>query len=86
MSILMTMEFSHTLFQWIVVVILLSAVVLLTRQMVLDERMRRMMPPGPPGVPLLGNVLQLSGSQWLQFTAWSRKYGLSYLLTVPSYD
>lgn len=35
----------------------------------------RRVPPGPPGVPLLGNTLQLKGEQWLLFSAWRKTYG-----------
>jgi len=44
-----------------------------------------MMPPGPLGFPLLGNVLQVPTSlPWFQFTRWSRKYGKHLLLLVMS--
>ncbi|KAF9525611.1 cytochrome P450 [Crepidotus variabilis] len=32
-------------------------------------------PPGPRGLPLIGNVLQLSDENWLTFTEWKFKYG-----------
>lgn len=33
-------------------------------------------PPGPPGIPLLGNAYQIpSDRQWLKFDEWTRKYG-----------
>ena len=35
----------------------------------------RKLPPGPSGVPILGNALQMVGDQWLQFSAWRKEYG-----------
>jgi len=36
---------------------------------------RKSPPPGPSGLPVLGNALQLGEFPWLNFTAWKDKYG-----------
>ncbi|KZO99731.1 cytochrome P450 [Calocera viscosa TUFC12733] len=52
-----------------------------------DEMRKRTsrLPPGPPGLPLLGNILQLP-SQFLyrKLTAWSDRYGPIYTFWIGS--
>ncbi|VDC01480.1 unnamed protein product [Peniophora sp. CBMAI 1063] len=43
---------------------------------------RQKMPPGPPGLPLVGNVLQLKNEQWFRFSEWRRTYGDIFTLNV----
>jgi hypothetical protein len=45
----------------------------------LRERARRAgrsLPPGPRGLPFIGNVLELPHSEpWLKYAEWSKRYG-----------
>jgi hypothetical protein len=48
----------------------------------------RKLPPGPKGLPLLGNALDLRSKQWLKFSKWKAEFGQkpSRLLTIVSDD
>ncbi|KAJ3558855.1 hypothetical protein NM688_g681 [Phlebia brevispora] len=46
------------------------------------SRLRKTMPPGPQGLPLLGNIFELGIFQWLQFTKWQEQYGPIFSLNL----
>ena len=39
----------------------------------------RYLPPGPRGLPILGNIFQIPKFQWFRFTEWKEVYGMSSL-------
>ena len=41
------------------------------------------LPPGPRGLPIVGNVLDMPSShEWLKFAEWKDKYGEFYTLAT----
>jgi hypothetical protein len=37
-------------------------------------------PPGPPALPIFGNLFQLTLDAWRPFTDWKSKYGEKFLI------
>ena len=51
------------------------------------HRHQQRLPPGPPGLPIIGNLYHVPASQpWLKFIEWSREYGMEFwvLLSLSS--
>ncbi|THG98108.1 hypothetical protein EW026_g4018 [Hermanssonia centrifuga] len=62
---------------------LLSALLMKYAASVVNNyRVRKQMPPGPPGLPLLGNIFQLTRSPWLRFVEWKDHYGSIFSLNL----
>ncbi|CAL1709871.1 unnamed protein product [Somion occarium] len=60
----------------------LSSIITITITLINGYRTRRLMPPSPPGLPLLGNVFQLPQFQWHRFTEWKAQYGDLFSLNL----
>lgn len=55
---------------------LLLAVLYALRRVLESRKRSTPMPPGPPGLPILGNVRDMpTDHEWLTFTEWGKTYG-----------
>lgn len=59
---------------------MIAGLILIVSRVILSAirayRLRKIMPPGPSGLPLLGNIFQVGELQWLRFTEWKEQYGM----------
>lgn len=66
---------------WPVPLFILAITLFCISTIAVMTRRRRNFPPGPRGVPLLGNIFDVPKiNPWLVYQEWSRKYGLSFLI------
>ncbi|KAI0037869.1 cytochrome P450, partial [Auriscalpium vulgare] len=74
------------LFTWIVVDLLVLATAIFLTLLFLDHRKRRGVPypPGPPSLPIIGNLLDVSSKEgiWMTYHRLGRPYGALYSLRV----
>ena len=59
----------------VLLVLFLVLLAKLVHAIVAERRLKRLMPPGPPGLPLIGNALQLTQVPWFRLTEWKQQYG-----------
>ncbi|ESK85729.1 cytochrome p450, partial [Moniliophthora roreri MCA 2997] len=62
----------------------LIASVLIIRQVF--SRPKGSLPPGPKGLPVVGNLFQLSQEAWHTFTEWKKQYGDLVYINVAGQD
>ncbi|KAF5343067.1 hypothetical protein D9758_011141 [Tetrapyrgos nigripes] len=60
----------------------LGLVTLITLSVHLFFQPKHNLPPGPKGLPLLGNLFQLPQFQWLRFTEWKEEFGPIFSLNL----
>ena len=57
----------------IATLIILAVVIITAKQF--SNRRKGSPPPGPRGIPLIGNIFKLDEQPWLTLTEWKKTYG-----------
>ncbi|ESK97859.1 cytochrome p450 [Moniliophthora roreri MCA 2997] len=76
---------THDAYQALSIALIILCLALFARLIKSGARGRRI--PGPPGLPLLGNLLQLGGgTNWVTFTEWKKEYGDIVYINIAGQD
>lgn len=64
---------------WFATAVIASAIAFIVFSIV-KKRHQSRLPPGPKGVPFLGNIYDVPAKeQWLTYARWSKEYGERYV-------
>ncbi|KAJ7292052.1 cytochrome P450 [Mycena rebaudengoi] len=63
-----------------------ASVILIISSLYSRDPRRRSLPPGPTGIPILGNLLQIGRQPWIPFTQWRHTYGPLLYINIAGTD